>query len=104
MSLGESYYNFPNPFAAGRESTTFAFYLPVSGRVTLRLLTLRGEEVLTLADNKSYAGPGLIQELVWDGRNGRDDTVLNGVYVAELRVDLDDGSSERVLRKVAVVR
>ena len=28
----------------------------------------------------------------------------NGVYIAELRVSYDDGGSERLLRKVAVVR
>jgi hypothetical protein len=40
----------------------------------------------------------------WDGRNGAGSIVLNGVYLAELVVQFDDGSSRRLLRKVAVVR
>jgi hypothetical protein len=47
---------------------------------------------------------GLHQETTWDGRNERGDVVVNGAYIAELRVAFDDGQSERLLRKVAVVR
>ena len=39
-----------------------------------------------------------------DGRNGVGATVYNGVYVAELNVRFDDGASQQVRRKVAVVR
>jgi hypothetical protein len=41
---------------------------------------------------------------VWDGRNGAGARVQHGVYVAELTVRLDDGRSERLRRKVAVIR
>ena len=47
---------------------------------------------------------GLHQTQVWDGRNGRGVIVLNGVYVAELEARFEDGTSERVFRKVGVVR
>ncbi|MCB9464485.1 MAG: DUF11 domain-containing protein [Candidatus Eisenbacteria bacterium] len=100
--LRESYVNFPNPFAAGRESTTFVYYLPADGVVNLRVWTLTGDEVVTLAaDNSSEAG--LHQEVTWDGRNGNGETVRNGVYLVELEVEMA-GGSERLLRKVAVVR
>jgi hypothetical protein len=101
--LDASYANFPNPFAAGREATTFAFLMPGPGRVTLRIWTARGEPVLTVLDAAALPA-GLRQADRWDGRNGRGDVVTNGVYVAELDVRLDDGRHERVLRKVAVVR
>jgi hypothetical protein len=71
--------------------------------VTLRLWTARGERVRTLLDAASLPA-GLCQDETWDGRNGSGDTVVNGVYVAELSVDFADGSHERILRKVAVVR
>ncbi len=103
VALEASYSNFPNPFHAGVEPTTFAYYLPTSGRVTLKIWTPRGDLVATLAEGSGRA-PGLSQADVWDGRNGRGQTVRNGVYVAELVVDYDDGSQARVLRKVAVVR
>jgi hypothetical protein len=103
LALESSYSNFPNPFAAGRELTRFAFYLPAAGRITLRIWTARGERVATLLDGASR-GAGLHQGDAWDGRNGRGAVVVNGVYVAELVAELDDGTRERLLRRVAVVR
>ncbi|TMQ71341.1 MAG: hypothetical protein E6K80_05870 [Candidatus Eisenbacteria bacterium] len=102
-SFEKSYANFPNPFAAGREPTRFAYWLPSAGLVTLRIWTARGERVLTLLDGVSRA-PGLHQDDAWDGRNGHGEVVANGVYVAEIEVRLDGGESRRLLRKVAVVR
>jgi len=103
VSLEESWSNFPNPFAAGRQQTTFAFYLPQSGRVTLKLWTARGKAVRTLLDAAALPA-GLHQDRAWDGRNGRGETVTNGVYLAEIAVTYDDGTTARSLRKVAVVR
>jgi len=101
--LADSYINFPNPFAAGREQTNFAFNLPESGRVSLRIWTPRGESVTTLLADLALDA-GLYQDLTWDGRNGKGQTVRNGVYLAELRVEYESGANERLLRKVAVVR
>jgi hypothetical protein len=103
LTLKGSYSNFPNPFAAGRQSSTFAFYLKSPARVTLELWTLRGDRVRTLLSGTSLEA-GLHQEIGWDGKNGRGDTVVNGAYVAEIRATYDDGSEERERRKVAVVR
>jgi hypothetical protein len=101
--LGGSYANFPNPFAAGREATTIVYYLRGPARVSLHILSARGEEVVTLLDGAQRQA-GLHQEDRWDGRNGRGATVYNGVYVAELTARFDDGTSQQVRRKVAVVR
>jgi hypothetical protein len=101
--LEASYANFPNPFAAGRQTTRFAYYLPAPGRVTLSIWTPRGERVVSLVEDEPRAA-GLHQDDAWDGRNGRGDVVLNGVYVAEMTVRLDDGGTRRLVRKVAVVR
>jgi hypothetical protein len=101
--LAASYSNFPNPFAAGRQDTHFAFYLAAPGRAWLRVTTVAGEAVATLVDGEAR-GAGLQQSDRWDGRNGAGQTVRNGVYIAELTVRYDDGSRARVLRKVAVVR
>jgi hypothetical protein len=54
--------------------------------------------------NGEWHGAGLYQNTLWSGRNGLGNAVVNGVYIAELVVDYDDGSSERLIRKVAVVR
>jgi hypothetical protein len=84
--LAGSYSNYPNPFAAGRRSTTFAYYLERTGRVTLRILTPRSEPVATLVRNEARPA-GMNEGDAWDGRNGN-----------------DDGTRARALRKVAVVR
>jgi len=102
-TLSQSYSNFPNPFAAGRGTTAFAYYLRDAGRVTLRILTPTGEGVATLvADGARPAG--MNQTDLWDGRNGQGSVVRNGVYVAELSVNFADGTRDHVRRKVAVVR
>jgi hypothetical protein len=101
--LAASYSNFPNPFAAGREPTAFAYFLPTAGHVWLRIMTPRGEGVATLVDGTWLPG-GQHQSDVWDGRNGHGHVVLDGIYVAELVVRFDDGTAARCLRKVAVVR
>lgn len=103
LTLSESFSNFPNPFAAGKAPTTFVYYLARDAEVTLKIYTVRGEEVRTIRGGERRAA-GLYQDDVWNGRNGRGVTVYNGVYVAELVVKFDDGASERLLRKVAVVR
>jgi len=103
LDLAASYANFPNPFAAGREATTFVFALPQPGRVTLTLYTPRGEVVRRLLVDAAREA-GLHDTVVWDGRNGDGRVVRNGVYLAEIRVRYDDGRSERLVRKTAVVR
>jgi len=102
-SLAGSYSNFPNPFGAGREGTTFVFSLSQPATVSLKLLTGHNRQVVTLIDSEQR-GPGLYQDDVWDGRNGRGTVVQNGVYIADLVVVYADGTKERVRRKVAVVR
>ena len=102
-ALHESYSNFPNPFAAGRATTAFAYYLHDAGRVTLRISTPGGDGVRTLLLDAARPA-GVNQSDLWDGRNGNGSVVRNGVYIAELTVTFSDGSRERVRRKVAVVR
>jgi len=102
-TLDDSYLNFPNPFAAGREATSFAFTLPAAARVSLQIWTPRGESVVQLLADRELAA-GLHQDVRWDGRNGRGQTVRNGVYLAELTVTYASGEGARLMRKVAVVR
>lgn len=76
--------------------------LPGPGRVTLRVYAADGGEVATLLD-AAPRGAGL-DNLTWDGRNGRGDVVRNGVYVAWLKAELDDGGSTTLTRRIVVVR
>lgn len=102
-SLSQSYSNFPNPFAAGRGTTAFAYYLRDPARVTLRILTTTGDGVTTVVADAARPA-GMNQTDLWDGRNGHGSVVRNGVYIAELTVSFADGTRDLVRRKVAVVR
>jgi len=76
-NLDTSYSNFPNPFAAGRATTTFVYFLPSDGNVTLRIWTARGEDVTTIRSNNRRSA-GLYQDDTWDGRNDKGTVVVNG--------------------------
>lgn len=102
-TLEASYSNFPNPFAAGREATSFVYYLRSDGRVSLRIFTPSGERVAEVVHDEARSA-GLHQLDAWTGRNGAGDLVRNGVYLAELLARYADGATERVVRKVAVRR
>jgi hypothetical protein len=102
-NLAQSFINFPNPFAAGHEATTIGYFLPSAGRVSLRVYTAAGDAIRTLLDG-SYRAAGMYEDTHWDGRNGGGQVIRNGVYLAELVADYDDGRHERALRKIAVVR
>ena len=103
LTLAGSWSNYPNPFAAGREATTFAYWLARPARVSLRIVTLGGESVARVLDAAPRPA-GMQSGDRWDGRNGAGLVVRNGVYVAELTAVYADGRTERTIRKVAVVR
>lgn len=101
--FGASLSNYPNPFAAGREPTRFVFFLAEPASVDLAVFTALGEPVASVASGVR-AGPGMVDPIAWDGRNADGETVLSGVYLAEIRVRYDSGRVQAALRKVAVLR
>jgi len=103
LDFATSFINFPNPFAAGQEATRFSYVLPSPGRVSLRILTPHGRVAVVLLRDE-HRTSGLHQTDVWSGLNGLGRPVHNGVYLAELRVEYEDGSHAKALRKVGVVR
>ncbi|MBI4535197.1 MAG: T9SS type A sorting domain-containing protein [Ignavibacteriae bacterium] len=50
--------NYPNPF---NPSTTISYFLPVGGTVTLKVFSVDGREVMTLADDEQSAGDHSVQ-------------------------------------------
>ncbi|MDI6735101.1 MAG: hypothetical protein QME42_02745 [bacterium] len=102
-SFENSFTNYPNPFAAGKESTTIAYYLPQDAYVTIKIYTVIGDIVITLLED-SFKSSGMHQEDRWDGRNGVGDVVLNGVYFCQIKVNYLAGGSDKKVRKIAVVR
>ncbi|MGH7596888.1 MAG: SBBP repeat-containing protein [bacterium] len=79
LSLPDGYslaQNYPNPF---NYATSFRYALPASGRVTLKVFNLVGQEVATVVDAERAAG---IHEVDWGGEK-----LPSGVYVYRLQIN-----------------
>jgi len=87
--------NFPNPF---NPSTLIRFDIPTTGKVSLKVYTILGEEVATLVDEFKTAGR---HEIVWDA-TGRP----SGVYFYRLHVESTSGARRNFLetKKLVLVR
>ncbi|MCK4655680.1 MAG: T9SS type A sorting domain-containing protein, partial [candidate division Zixibacteria bacterium] len=101
-NLEKSFFNYPNPFAAGAEETNIVYFLPTPANVTIEIFTLIGEKVFSEEINSGELGAidGEKNILIWDGRNSRGDIVRNGVYIAVLKLS----TGAEVRRKIAVVK
>ncbi|MBI2419777.1 MAG: T9SS type A sorting domain-containing protein [Ignavibacteriales bacterium] len=65
--------NYPNPF---NPSTTIGFILPQSGKITLKVYNMLGEEIVTLFEGVKEAGE---HEVEFDGKN-----LQSGMYIYRL--------------------
>ena len=45
-----------------------------------------------------------MHEAAWDGRNANGLWAVSGIYLLRIEVRYTDGSKERLMRKVAVIR
>ncbi len=66
--------NYPNPF---NPTTTIRYELPHEGRVTLKVYSVLGQEVMTLVNNEQPAGRYVVE------LNGQ--TLATGVYFYRLQ-------------------
>lgn len=106
----EIFHNYPNPF--GMETrlpgappgvTRFNFLMENSGNAELRIFTLTGRLVWSSVVNGLPAGLHT-SALEWDGRNSQGDRVVNGVYVAVLKVTYSNGGSATFQTKVVYIK
>jgi hypothetical protein len=97
--------NYPNPFHPGETPTTIAYVLADNARVTMKVYTLTGDLVLrrefSQGDDGGRAG---LNEVLWDGRNGRGDFVASGGYIMVLNAEGAGETLHVMRRKIAVVR
>ena len=80
--------NYPNPF---NPSTTIEFGIPVSGKTTLTIFDVRGNQVRTLIN--AEVSPGNYS-LLWKGDDRSGNPVAAGVYFARIQT----ARSERVMK------
>ena len=100
LTLFDRAHGYPNPFRAGREAVRLSYLLAQDGAVHVKIYTLLGDLVREMALAAGAAGGTRgLNEVPWDGRNGKGELVRPGLYVA--RID-GPGASEQV--KVGVLR
>jgi hypothetical protein len=74
--------NHPNPF---NPSTTISFMLPEPAtQVKVNIYNLKGQKIRTLSRNSLQQGE---HNLVWNGKDDKDNSVASGVYLYRLQVD-----------------
>jgi hypothetical protein len=96
--------NYPNPFAAGKQSTRIRYVLIKDDDVTTSIYTLIGGLVLRKTYSSGTEGAkgqvsGYTNEITWDGKNDSGQIVANGMYILEIKT-----GSERFIRKIGVVK
>lgn len=102
--------NYPNPFAAGTESTTIAYTLTKDSEVTIRIFNLIGDLVRKLefaagSEGGKGAENGYTNRISWNGRNADGMIVANGTYICRIIAEASDGSGTfKEIRKIAVIK
>ncbi len=103
-NLSDSFHVFPNPFNPLLSAARIQYYLETESDVTIRIYTMNGNLVKTLAD-KSHHAAGLHYGIKWDGMNSAGRAVNPGVYLCVLEaVDKAAGKSVTLKKKLAVQR
>ncbi|MBO6576563.1 MAG: type IX secretion system sortase PorU [Rhodothermales bacterium] len=105
-------YNYPNPMS---RRTRFVFehnQAPgTPARVRVRIFTLNGTPIKTIAEETALPGGVLNSgpvQILWDGMDDDLDRIATGIYLYQLRVEVDqpDGTTQtsEVVEKLAVIR
>lgn len=100
LTLFDKAHGYPNPFRAGREAVLLSYLLPQDAAVRVTIYTLLGDLVREIGLQAGGAGGARgLNEVAWDGRNGKGELVRPGLYVARIE---GAGASEQI--KVGVLR
>ncbi|MFH1379985.1 MAG: FlgD immunoglobulin-like domain containing protein, partial [bacterium] len=99
--------NYPNPFNPNRQKTKIRYRLGAAAdEVTIRIYDITGSLVAELDGWGDAEGSGIFEkynDVEWDGRNGRGDLVMNGIYPFEI-VARTGGTSVSARGKIAVLK
>jgi len=97
--------NYPNPFQPSKQATTIAYKLSDDAAVTLRIFNLNGDLVLERTYPRGGVGGSTgLNEVAWDGKNGKGDVVASGGYVLLVEAQGTGGTLHVIRRKIGVVR
>ena len=100
--------NYPNPFNPNREATKIRYRLGADADdVKIRIYDIAGSLVVNIpncpTDGERSSVWEKYNDVDWDGRNGRGDVVMNGIYPFEVTARLG-GRSISVRGKIAVLK
>jgi hypothetical protein len=97
--------NYPNPFHPPVEATTIAYKLDDLATVTIRIYTQAGDFVKRMVlDRGAPGGTAGLNEVLWDGKNGKGEVVGSGGYIALIEAQGTGETMHVIRRKIAVVR
>ena len=97
--------NYPNPFHPPTEATTIAYKLDDLATVTIRIYTQSGDLVKRVVlDRGAPGGTAGLNEVLWDGKNGKGQVVASGGYIALIEAQGTGETMHVIRRKIAVVR
>jgi hypothetical protein len=97
--------NYPNPFHPPLQGTIIAYKLADHASVTMRIFTVSGDLVLRRSfDKGASGGTAGLNEVTWDGRNGKGEVVASGGYIALIEAQGTGETLHVIRRKIAVVR
>ncbi|MFA4844227.1 MAG: FlgD immunoglobulin-like domain containing protein [Candidatus Margulisiibacteriota bacterium] len=88
--------NYPNPFSPNRETTKIRYKLGADAdEVKIRIYDITGSLVIEKDGTTNGEASSIwskYNDIEWDGRNGRGDLVMNGIYPYEVVARLGDRS------------
>jgi hypothetical protein len=94
-------YSFPNPFSPSRRDADYSrtkihYSLKRDALVTVILYDYRGRKIRELVSGETRAGGKDYQE-IWDGRDGNNTIVPNGVYFYLIKTDKGDSARGKIM-------
>lgn len=92
--------NCPNPFDPSSEKTKFTYELTCPARVTVKIYTVAGRLIRSLAEEE--VGHVYNESHTWDGRDQDGDYVANGVYLYKI-IARAEGKHTEAFGKVVIM-
>jgi len=89
----------PNPF---NPQTTFTFSLLAAGEVTLEIFQSSGRLVARVLDEEALRAGG--HRVTWVAQDAAGEPLASGIYLARLHLRAADGSEERAMQKIILVK
>ncbi len=109
--MEDAFITYPNPFGKVQEYANIRFFLEDQSNVEIYIFTLVGELVWSRNFTNQSAGvhDGLYDEQYrWYGKNDKDYTVLNGVYLCVLKTTAvtggTSGQTHTFTKKIAFIK